>query len=48
MITSRLIVLLLIFIAVGAGLIYRIFDLQIVNGAAYLENFTLKIKKEKP
>ena len=46
-ITSRLIVLLLIFIAVGAGLIYRIFDLQIVNGAAYLENFTLKIKKEK-
>ena len=31
----------------GAMLIYRIFVLQIVNGESYLENFQLKIKKER-
>ncbi len=31
----------------GATLLYRIFDLQIVNGESYLNNFKLKIKKER-
>lgn len=35
------------FIAMAAILIYRLFDLQIVNGESYLENFSLMIKKEK-
>ena len=31
----------------GVTLLYRIFDLQIVNGESYLNNFKLKIKKER-
>lgn len=46
-ITSRLLVLVLIFLGIGTLLIYRIFNLQIVKGEEYLNNFQLKIKKEK-
>jgi penicillin-binding protein 2 len=44
---SRLFILAIIFCFMFAILIQRIFQLQIVNGDTYLENFTLKIKKEK-
>jgi len=47
LITSRLFVLFVVFVALGAVLIHRIFVLQIVNGEEYLNNFTLKIKKER-
>ncbi len=47
MVTSRLLLLFIIFIAMAAVLIYRIFDLQIVNGESYLNNFQLKIQKRK-
>ncbi|MBA4688043.1 MAG: hypothetical protein H2184_12875 [Candidatus Galacturonibacter soehngenii] len=44
---SRLFILAIIFCFMFAILIQRIFQLQIVNGDTYLENFTLTIKKEK-
>lgn len=47
LITSRLFFLFLVFVALGMILIHRIFVLQIVNGEEYLNNFTLKIKKER-
>jgi len=47
LITSRLLLLFIMFITMAVILIYRLFDLQIVNGASYLENFSLMIKKEK-
>lgn len=47
LITSRLFFLFFVFIALGAILIHRIFELQIVNGEEYLNNFTLKIEKER-
>ena len=46
-ITSRYFILILVFCILGCVLIYRIFNLQIVNGEAYLDEFTLKIKKER-
>lgn len=45
-IKSRLFLLVLLFAAFFAVLIQRLFTLQIINGESYLENFTLKIKKE--
>jgi len=47
LITSRLFFLFLVFIGLGCILIHRIFELQIINGEEYLNNFTLKIKKER-
>ena len=47
MVTSRLLLLFVIFIGMAVLLIYRLFDLQIVNGESYLNNFQLKIQKEK-
>lgn len=47
MVTSRLLLLYIVFIAMAIILIYRIFDLQIVKGESYLNNFQLKIQKEK-
>lgn len=47
MITSRLIVLVIVFTAMTSVLVYRLFYLQIVNGESYLENFQLKIQKER-
>ncbi len=47
MVASRLLVLFLFIIGMGGFLIYRIFQLQIVHGAEYYDNFQLKITKEK-
>lgn len=46
-INSRIIILAAIFMALGSLLVYRIFLLQIVNGEDYLNNFRLKIQKER-
>ncbi len=46
-VTSRLILLYVVFIGMAVILIYRLFDLQIVNGQSYLDNFQLMIQKEK-
>lgn len=47
LVTSRLVLLFVVFIGMAVMLIYRLFDLQIVNGESYLNNFQLKIRKEK-
>ena len=47
LLTSRLLLLFIIFTAMGAVLVYRLFDLQIVNGESYLDNFRLMIEKVK-
>ena len=47
MVTTRLIILLLIITSLGSYLIYTIFQLQIVNGAEYSDNFQLMITKGK-
>lgn len=44
---SKLAILALVILFLGCILIYRIFNLQIVNGAQALEDFTLKIQKER-
>ena len=44
---SKLLILAVIILFLGSILIYRIFNLQIVNGAQALEDFTLKIQKER-
>ena len=44
---SKLLILAIVLIFVGSILMYRIFNLQIVNGAQALEDFTLKIQKER-
>ena len=45
-ILSRLFVLLLLIVILFFILIRRLFALQIIEGEQYLNNFTLKIKKE--
>lgn len=45
--TSRLLLLFLVFTGMAIVLIYRLFDLQIVRGEEYLDNFRLMIEKEK-
>lgn len=45
--TSRLTVFTVIFCLLGGLLIYRCFNLQIVNGEEYLENFILEIEKTR-
>ena len=47
MITSRLLVLVLILFGMGGYLIYTIFQLQIVHGEEYYNNFQLSITKER-
>ncbi len=47
MVTSRLIVLVLVLFGMGGYLIYTIFQLQIVNGEDYYNNFQLKITKDR-
>ena len=47
LVTSRLFVLFLVFITLFSVLLYRLFELQIVNGENYANEFRLKIKKEK-
>ena len=46
-VTSRLLLLFFVFIGMAVILIYRLFDLQIVNGETYLNNFQLMIEKKK-
>lgn len=47
LITSRLLLLFIMFAGMAVILIYRLFDLQIVNGESYLDNFRLMIQKKK-
>ena len=44
---SKLLILAIVLVFLGSILIYRIFNLQIVGGAKALEDFTLKIQKER-
>ena len=43
---NRMLILSMIFIVLGFVLIRRLFDLQIMNGENYQNNFTLQIKRE--
>ncbi len=45
--TSRLTVFTVVFCAMGAVLIYRCFDLQIVHGEEYLREFVLEVEKTR-
>ena len=47
MITSRLLVLIFVLFGMGGYLIYTIFQLQIVHGEEYYNNFQLSITKER-
>lgn len=47
MVTSRLLVLMLVIMGMGGFLISRIFQLQIVDGEEYYNNFQLKITKNR-
>ena len=47
MVTSRLLVLVLVLFGMGGYLIYTIFQLQIVRGEEYYNNFRLSITKER-
>ncbi|WP_242622646.1 penicillin-binding transpeptidase domain-containing protein [Lachnoclostridium sp. Marseille-P6806] len=42
----RIWILVVLFVMMSAGLIYRLFQLQIVDGQEYLDNFQLRIRKE--
>ncbi len=46
-ISSRLFIILVAFFLLCSTLVYRLFDLQIVNGEDYLNNFRLKIVRER-
>ena len=46
-ITSRLTVLTLLFMVLGGILIYRCFDLQIIHGQEYLDDFILQTEKTR-
>lgn len=46
-INSRLLSLTIVFLALSALLVYRVFVLQIVKGEDYLNNFQLQIQKER-
>ena len=45
--TSRLTLLIVVFLALGGILIYRLFDLQIIKGEEYLDDFILQSKKTR-
>ncbi len=47
MVLSREFLLILAIFVCGGILVHRLFTLQIVNGASYLENFQLTIRKER-
>lgn len=47
LITSRLFVLIICFILLCSVLVHRVFSLQIVHGQEYMDNFKLKIRKER-
>lgn len=46
LITSRIFILYIFLVLITCVLINKIFDLQIVHGEDYIDNFSLKIKKE--
>ena len=46
-VNSRIIVLMVVFVLMASILIYRLFDLQIINGESYLNDFAMSIKKER-
>ncbi len=46
-ITSRMLILTLMAFAMGGILLHRVFELQIVNGEQYLNDFSLRIRKER-
>lgn len=46
-VTSRLTVLVLFFMVLGGILLYRLFDLQIIHGEDYLNDFLLESKKTR-
>ena len=46
-ITSRFTVIALVMILAASGILYRLFELQIINGESYLESFQLRIEKTK-
>ena len=45
--TSRLTVFTIVFALLGGILVYRCFDLQIVNGQEYLDQFVLEVEKTR-
>ncbi len=47
MVTSRLLLLVLVLFGMGGYLIYTIFQLQIVHGEEYFNNFQLRITRER-
>ncbi len=47
LLTSRLLLLFIIFVGMAVVLVYRLFDLQIVNGESYVNNFRLMIQRER-
>lgn len=47
MVTSRLLVLMLVIAGMGGYLIFWLFQLQIVNGESYYNDFQLRIRKER-
>ena len=47
LVTSRLFVLIILFTVMSGVLVSRLFLLQIVEGESYLNNFKLKIRKER-
>ena len=46
-ITSRLTLLTILFMVLGGVLLYRCFDLQIVHGEEYLNDFVLSTEKTR-
>lgn len=46
-VTSRLTVLIVFFLALGGILLYRLFHLQIIHGQEYLDDFLLQSKKTR-
>lgn len=44
---SRLLVLSLVILLMGGVLLHRLFQLQIIDGASYQDNYTLRIRKER-
>ena len=47
LVTSRLFVLIVLFTVLSGVLVSRLFALQIIEGESYLNNFKLKIRKER-
>ena len=47
LIGSRLFVLSVVMVGLFAVLVQRIFVLQIINGEEYMDNYTLRIQKER-